>query len=117
MDKTDPLVRRDKSTEIYARGEVKVVGTTDIAVGEVGARLVLRADFEGFRNTGFGNTNNGGGNKGDVLMSDAWGWWKMTPELTLSGGYTGTLARVNFGIDGSCTCFVTNTAPSRLNVA
>lgn len=115
VDKTNTAIGPDKSIEIYGRGEARVVGTTDTAVGEVGARIVLRADFEGFRNTGFGNTNNGGGNKGDVLMSEAWGWWKLAPDMTLGGGYTGSLARINFGVDGSCICYVTNTAPVRLN--
>lgn len=115
VDKTNPLNSKDKSTEIYARGEAKVVGTTDTAVGEVGAKVVFRADFEGFRNMGFGNTNNGGGNKADVYMPEAWGWWKMTPEMTLGGGFTGTLANIGYGLDGACNCYTTDNAPQWLN--
>jgi hypothetical protein len=31
-------------------------------------------------------------------MDYAWGWWKMTPELTFAGGYNGSLATIGMGI-------------------
>jgi hypothetical protein len=31
-------------------------------------------------------------------MDYAWGWWKMTPELTFAGGYNGSLASIGMGI-------------------
>jgi hypothetical protein len=33
-----------------------------------------------------------------VKMDYAWGWWKMTPELTFAGGYTGSLANIAYGM-------------------
>jgi hypothetical protein len=91
-----------KSTDILARGQLKVVGTTDTAVGEVGAQIQLRGNFEGLGNA-------------DVIMNEAWGWWKMTPELTLGGGFTGTLANIGYGYDGACNCYYTDNAPVGLN--
>ena len=73
---------------LAARGEIKVVGTTDTAVGEVGALVKLRGNF------GFDN-----GTNGNVTMPEAWGWWKMTPELTFGGGYTGSLSTINHAAD------------------
>jgi hypothetical protein len=90
------------SPEIKARGQLKVVGTTDTAVGEVGAVIQLRGNFEGLGDA-------------DVIMNEAWGWWKMTPELTLGGGYTGTLANIGYGYDGACNCYYTDNAPVALN--
>jgi len=63
--------------DVKARGQLRVVATTDTAVGEVGVELKMRADFNG----------NGPGN---VYMKTAWGYWAMTPELTLAAV---TLAR------------------------
>jgi hypothetical protein len=91
-----------KSTDILARGQLKVVGTTDTAVGEVGAQIQLRGNFEGLGNA-------------SVVMNEAWGWWKMTPELTLGGGFTGTLANIGYGYDGACNCYYTDNAPVALN--
>jgi hypothetical protein len=86
-----------KGFDIFARGQLKVVGTTDTAVGEVGAQIQLRGNFHG---------------KGDaaVIMNEAWGWWKMTPELTLGGGYTGSLSGIGYGYDGACNCYYTDNA-------
>lgn len=71
---------------ILSRAELKVVGTTDTAVGEVGAMVKLRGEFDGTSG-------------GDVTIPEAWGWWKMTPELTFGGGYTGSLSTINHGAD------------------
>src|SRR5204863_4177559 len=66
--------------DVYARGQLKVVGKTDTAVGEVGVQIRLRADMDGKFNYYYGSTENIGTN--DVYMKEAWGWWAMTPELT-----------------------------------
>jgi len=71
---------------ILSRAELKVVGTTDTAVGEVGAMVKLRGEFDGTSG-------------GSVTIPEAWGWWKMTPELTFGGGYTGSLSTINHGAD------------------
>jgi hypothetical protein len=62
----------------------------------------LRGNFEGLGDA-------------EVIMNEAWGWWKMTPELTLGGGYTGTLANIGYGYDGACNCYYTDNAPVALN--
>ena len=83
--------------DVKARGQLRVVATTDTAVGEVGVELKMRADFNG----------NG---PGDVYMKTAWGYWAMTPELTLGGGYAGSLGNIGYGYDGACTCYYTDNA-------
>ncbi len=83
--------------DVKARGQLRVVATTDTAVGEVGVELKMRADFNG----------NG---TADVYMKTAWGYWAMTPELTLGGGYTGSLGNIGYGYDGACTCYYTDNA-------
>jgi hypothetical protein len=92
----------DDGPEVFARGQLKVVGTTDTAVGEVGAVVQLRGNFEGLGDAA-------------VIMNEAWGWWKMTPELTLGGGYTGSLSNIGYGYDGACNCYYTDNAPVGLN--
>lgn len=83
--------------DVKARGQLRVVATTDTAVGEVGVELKLRADMDG----------NG---SSDVYVKTAWGYWAMTPELTLGGGYAGTLGNIGYGYDGACTCYYTDNA-------
>ena len=34
----------------------------------------------------------------------------MTPELTLSGGFAGSLGNIGYGYDGSCNCYYTDNA-------
>jgi hypothetical protein len=87
----------DDDWDVKARGQLRVVATTDTAVGEVGVELKMRADFNG----------NG---PGDVYMKTAWGYWAMTPELTLGGGYAGSLGNIGYGYDGACTCYYTDNA-------
>jgi len=83
--------------DVRSRGQLRVVATTDTAVGEVGVELKMRADFNG----------NG---TADVYMKTAWGYWAMTPELTLGGGYAGSLGNIGYGYDGACTCYYTDNA-------
>ena len=99
------LSSKDSDTDIYARGQLKVVGTTDTAVGEVGAWIEFRANLHGV----------GGGDTDLFINDNAFGWWKMTPELTLIGGYTDTLANIGYGYDGACNCYYTDNAPVALN--
>ncbi len=83
--------------DVRARGQLRVVATTDTAVGEVGVELKMRSDLNG----------NG---TGEVYMKTAWGYWAMTPELTFGGGYTGSLGNIGYGYDGACTCYYTDNA-------
>ena len=95
--------------DVYARGQLKVVGKTDTAVGEVGVQVRMRADYDGKSNGwdyAFSSVYQGN----LVYMKEAWGWWAMTPELTLGGGYTGSLGNIGYGYDGACNCYYTDNA-------
>jgi hypothetical protein len=93
--------------DVRARGQLKVKGKTDTAVGEVGVTVQLRAQ-DGFRGTSL-DVNPG------FVSNEYWGYWAMTPELTLGGGYTGTLGNIGYGYDGACTCYYTDNADVGLN--
>ncbi len=103
-------------TDVYARGQLKVVGKTDTAVGEVGVQIRMRADFDGRayaegNNYGYyGPNDDNPSHNNEVYMKEAWGWWAMTPELTLGGGHTGSLGNIGYGYDGACNCYYTDNA-------
>jgi hypothetical protein len=83
--------------DVMSRAGLKVVGTTDTAVGEVGVRVALLASVE----------TRGGVNRDHdsaVATDGYWGWWKITPELTLGGGVDGSLANSSNLFDNRCTC-------------
>jgi hypothetical protein len=86
----------NKSLDVMARAGIKVVGTTDTAVGEVGVRIALLAKSE----------TRGGVNRSHptVDTDGVWGWWKITPELTLGGGVDGSLGNSSNAFDNRCTC-------------
>jgi hypothetical protein len=88
--------------DVKARGQINVVGKTDTAVGEVGAQMSVRGNWNG--SNGSINTNASG------EISNAWGWWKMTPDLTLAGGFNGSLSAIGYGYDGACSCYYTDNA-------
>jgi len=88
----------DSRFDVKARGQLKVVGKTDTAVGEVGAQIQFRGNFHEV------DTN------ASVVMNEAWGWWAMTPELTIGGGFTGSLGNVGYGYDGACSCYYVDSA-------
>jgi len=92
----------DNDWDVKARGQLRVVATTDTAVGEVGVELKIRADMNG----------NGAGT---AYMQTAWGYWAMTPELTFGGGYAGSLGNIGYGYDGACTCYYTDNADLSFN--
>lgn len=88
--------------DMGARGQLLVQASTQTAVGEVGAELKLRADYNG----------NG---PGTVYGEKVWGYWAMTEELTLGGGYNDSLGKIIYGYDGSCTCYYTDNADVALD--
>jgi opacity protein-like surface antigen len=110
-------------TYINVRGQLRVVGKTDTAVGEVGARIQLRAEsgtglghegidtdgdgipdvFLGRHDTGFSLDN-----RAYWRANEVWGWWAFTPELTLGGGYSGSLSDPGFHMDSVCNCYGTD---------
>ena len=98
-------------TNIAAKYGIKVVGTTDTAVGEVGAKIALAGNanashadnLTGGSNTAatsasqyYANWNTAASVAGDGF----WGWWKVTPELTLGGGRDGSVSGNGEGFDG-----------------
>ena len=88
--------------DVKARGQINVVGKTDTAVGEVGAQMSVRGNWLG--------DNASIGNNAKAEISNAWGWWKMTPDLTLAGGFNGSLSAIGYGYDGACSCYYTDNA-------
>jgi hypothetical protein len=95
------------ATDVRVRGEIVVSGKTDTAVGEVGARVAL--ETSGGSTDTFHNYN--GGN-GAVTTDGFWGWWKMTPNLTLGAGVDGSLSKNSKGFDATCTCYYYGTGGS-----
>jgi hypothetical protein len=102
QDLEDTLLSDYVDIDVKARGQINVVGKTDTAVGEVGAQMSVRGNWG----------SSGGFNGGDALatVTNAWGWWKMTPDLTLAGGYNGSLSAIGYGYDGACSCYYTDNA-------
>jgi len=64
------------------RGRLRVDAHTETAVGEVGGIIRLQST-DGI----------------DAFMQIAWGYWKMTPDLELGGGYYDSLSTVRAGLD------------------
>ncbi|HUR42724.1 MAG TPA: hypothetical protein VMZ01_01360 [Aestuariivirga sp.] len=94
IDGYDP----DSKTSVIGRAHLRVVGKTDTAVGEVGVRVQLRARYQGVDN-----------DEGRPFFAhEYWGWWAMTPELTLGGGFSSSLGDIGFGMDGACNCWWTD---------
>ena len=83
------------ATDIRAKAGFKVEAKTDTAVGEVGVRINTQA----FADDGFQNTNTG---NGGINTDGYWGWWKMTPNLTLGAGVDGSLAKNGYTYDAQC---------------
>jgi len=96
-------------TYINVRGQLRVTGTTDTAVGEVGARIQLRAesgtalDLPDEYNTGFAHDT-----RAYWKANEVWGWWAIMPEVTLGGGYTGSLSDTGHHMDAVCNCYGTD---------
>jgi hypothetical protein len=89
------------ATDVRTRAELSVTGKTDTAVGEVGASVNLRASSPG---TGATNAGNYG-----VITDGYWGWWKMTPNVTLGGGVGGSIAKNSYSYDAQCYhCYLTD---------
>ena len=83
---TNGTTYNNDETVIKARGRIRAQATTSTSVGDVGIDIRLQ-----------GASEFGGG--AAAVMNIAWGWWAMTPEWTLGGGYTGTLADPGHGMD------------------
>jgi hypothetical protein len=88
--------------DVEARGQLRVVAATDTSVGQVGAELKLRANFDG-------NV------PGTMYGEKVWGYWAMTGDLTFGGGYNDSLGKIIYGYDGSCVCYYTDNADVALD--
>ena len=100
----------DSDIDVGGRAEIKVKGKTDTAVGEVGALVKLRAQHRDFDVGIFA-----AGGAGAFTSPEYWGWWAMTPELTLGGGFSGSLGNIGYGYDGACNCYYTDNADVAMN--
>lgn len=89
-------------TDVEARGQIMVQAETGTSVGDVGLKLKYRGDFYG----------NGAA---DFYNKTAWGYWSMTRDLSLGGGYNSSIGNINYGYDGSCTCEYTDHADVSFN--
>jgi hypothetical protein len=80
----------DDELDIYSRYGVTVGGTTDTAVGKIGAKGTILQVYDVVA----GSIS--------TAADGYWGYWNISDELTLGGGRDGSLA----GLDGSnaCTC-------------
>jgi hypothetical protein len=80
----------DGDLDIKSRYGVTIGGTTETAVGKIGAKGTILQVYDPVA----GSIS--------TAADGYWGYWNVTPELTLGGGRDGSLA----GLDGSnaCTC-------------
>ena len=95
--------RNGSLSDVDARAGLAVAGKTDTAVGEVGAKVTFIADSAWSSAGGYHS-----GSQSTWTTDGVWGYWKMTPELTLGGGYGGSLSGNGYGWDGACTCIYTD---------
>ena len=94
-----PAVTDSSKNHIKVRGQLNVTGKTDTAVGEVGATLKIRDEWDGQVATA-------------VSFPTAIGWWALTPNLTLSGGFDGIVGGIGgYGTD-KLNAFYTDGAPN-----
>ena len=86
------------STDIRARAGFAVSAKTDTAVGEVGVNIATVANG-GSDNAFKYNAGN------STLATDGFnGYWKFTPNMTLTAGVLGSLAKSGYTFDANCTC-------------
>ncbi len=84
------------STHIVSNAELNLKAINDTAVGEVGVHVRFAAEADGH------SLSDGG-------IDRAYGWWKMTPEMTLKAGYKNSIGGVGHGMD-KCECHYTDIA-------
>jgi hypothetical protein len=106
VDVGDTLPTKSKAMDVLSKAGLEVKGKTDTAVGEVGVSIVLLADA----NTAIGGTNRT--HDASVATDGFKGYWKMTPELELSGGVFGSAAKNSQGWKGQCSCYFLGEDPT-----
>ena len=75
---------------VDARGRLLVEGKTETAVGEVGGTIRLESSYD--EEHSFDDSEN-------VDMDIAWGYWQMTPNWQLGGGYAESTGSLQAGVD------------------
>jgi hypothetical protein len=105
-DAGDTLPVETDAMDVLSKAGLEVKATTDTAVGEVGVSIALLADA----NTTIGGTNRG--HDASVATDGFKGWWKLTPELELSGGTFGSAAKNSQGWKGQCSCYFLGEDPT-----
>ena len=75
---------------VDARGRLLVEGKTETAVGEVGGAIRLESAYD--EEHTFDDSE-------DVDMDIAWGYWQMTPNWQLGGGYADSTGHLLAGVD------------------
>lgn len=84
--------------DIRTKAGFNVTGKTDTAVGEVGVSISTQATY-----ADKGDHYNSG--NGYIKTDGFSGWWKMTPNVTLSAGIMGSLSKNGNTYDAVCTCW------------
>ncbi|HMT13706.1 MAG TPA: hypothetical protein PKE19_03045 [Aestuariivirga sp.] len=87
----------DTNVGISARGRIRVKASTDTSVGKVGVDMRLEAIAS---DVGLGSWNS---IDPSVDMDIIWGYWQITPEWQLAGGYAASLTDTSTGFDGLIT--------------
>jgi opacity protein-like surface antigen len=105
-DVGDTLPTESEAFDVLSKAGLEVKGKTDTAVGEVGVSIALIADA----NTVIGGTNRA--HDASVATDGFKGYWKMTPELELSGGVFGSAAKNSQGWKGQCSCYFLGEDPT-----
>jgi len=93
----------DADVVFKSRARLNLTATTDTAVGEVGAFIRFEVNSEGHFLNAAGISSDGDGYSGTAEIIRWYGWWKITPEVSLLGGYTESIGKVALGM-GACTC-------------
>jgi hypothetical protein len=101
---------RASTFDIQVKSGFAVSGKTDTAVGEVGAKIAVAGNWTKDLYSAVPGNGYNGDAQATLTTDGVWGYWKMTPELTLGGGYGGSLSGNGYGYDGACSCNFTGDA-------
>jgi hypothetical protein len=116
-NQTDPNEIDQESDDFFidSRARLRVDGRTETAIGEVGGTI----RFEGSRGRNLGSVGGDADGGGGVSVNLAYGWWQITPNWQLLGGYTDSMAAVQAGWDwnGENALVYLDAGPTSINNA
>jgi len=99
------------TVDIVTRAGIYLAAKTETAVGEVGVNFGLISDAGQTETAGNGDGGSNGGN--NYAHTDGFsGYWKMTPNLTMTVGILGSLSKSGYSFDANCTCWLISTGGS-----